>query len=1814
MTCHRRSDWLLQATCLGLVGILAGVGCGGSSSSTLPPVRDGSVLVPDGAPADSRPSIPDLPQGPSLKISPAALPFGEIDVGQASPALTVTVTNTGALTALNPTVDVAAFAITSTTCSTPAASCTISVVFSPTTAGAASGALTVAGGLTVSLSGIGRTPGTFTATPSAIPATVNANQSVPFTVTVTATAALAGLTCTSSSPDITVDPTVANTTCTGTMVANTPCTYGFTFKAATAGAKNDTIVCSAPATGTGTPTVRNVAVTTTVLGPPILTIAPNPGSFAATVGTTGQPVIFNVGNAGGTASGVLTTTFGGANAAEFTATDNKCVVPLAPLATCAIQVVFKPAAAGNRVGTITVSDATTSTTVVATLNGIAVTAPTAVITGTSNLGDVQVGKPGITTLTITNSGGDATGALTIAAGDPQFVVASGCGVGLAAGATCTATVTFTPTSAGAKSTVVTVTSGGTTLGTVQVQGNGTAPPSPPSLNMTPANLDFGTIGVGTSSTTQSFTVTNSGGTATLALTVTNVGVGGASQFTFTSLCTGVPLAGSATCQVVVTFKPTVAGPAQANFTVGDGTYATPTRTVVGTALETPGISISCPQATFEDTVVGATSSPITCTVTNDINSVQATGTLTAAATNDFAVIASSANDCTGQSLPKGGQCPVTVVFKPTAKGLRTGTLTVTGTNGSAPPQALTGTGLGVVEIQEFTAPTDGTFNPVSVTSGNYDFGTVSAGATSDNSVIMAVYVRGPGVANLKVTKAFGTPSADFTQISDGADSIVNLTWPDTSDHVIVPPCVASTTGTLPYSKTVPYCTLVVKFTPQSRTPVAKNGTVTATAADATMTDSATVHGSAAGPIEVKPSPLDFDPVAKGTEGTAVTLTVCNNSTTNDATGASFTITGTNAPYFAVARDELTGVTIPSGGTNCAHLALRLVIPADAAAGALSATLQVSATVNGATESDTSALTGSVVGNGPVLTVVAPTSPADFGAAPVTGTSAAVVLTVRNDGNLDTDALTFTIPDSNEFSMTRGTCGGSACASPSTCTTPALASAGSCTMNLFFKPTAALGVGTRTGTLTIFSDNAGIKILTLTGSATSQITVSPGTVTFPVSGLLGAASPTTTITITNQGGAAIAAGALAFPFTDFGLQSGSGDFLVVPGSNCADGLAAGGDKCTVDVQMNAQSLGTSSTTMVAQDTANGQSANVVLTGTGAAAVLVFTPATDVVRDFGTVRKGDVSAPLTYTVRNVGGLASGVITFGLYEDAAGTTPHTTDFSFAGSTCGVISGSDGTLAAGASCNVQVAFSPVTATVASLPLEYLIVKATPGPAAPGLVSKTISAAAADAASVYMVETVSGKPVYDFGTSATAKTITLAIHNASAATFTPTAPTFSNAEFTAVLTGGAAGTCGFVTGGTPATLAAGTGFCTFQVTWTPVTTTTGTRTVVVTSATAATMVMYGRVAGPAVLRANPSALDFGNVSQNNGATVTLSVVVTNIGDSATTGNVGRTKDTGTGSGDLSFGTGCTGAGIAAGGSCTLPVIVNPSSTAIGDVIITVQSTPTESVTIHATWQGVDTNPPAIARAPTGTLDLGNWAVLATSDPVTVTLTNGTKSLPTGPLSFAITGDFAVQSATTGTGCGAPAHPDGLNAGDSCTVTVTFTPKTLGTGADKTGSLTVTSLAPTVTIPLSGTPIAALGVGTGAIAPAEATTAEDPLRNAGCTFTGATGGANARCAYPTTKVSPVPTSFASETFTFQNTDGAPPTGLLLAQLTGAEAGNYQIVYDTCTQNVSLGSSETCKVTVRFEPTSTANNPKTATLTVSGTPGDSISVDLTGSGN
>lgn len=1821
MTSQRGSARLLRVGCLGVIVLLTTVGCGGSSSSpTDAKPRDTSIVSNPEAGGETSTGIP------ALSVSTATLAFGDVDTNQASPAKVVTVTNRGALVALAPTVVGAGFTMSGTTCTVPAASCTISVIFAPTVAGAASGTLTVATGLTVTLTGTGRAPGAFTATSAGLPATVAANESVPIAVTINATTPLTGMTCLPSGADLAVDPVAANTTCTGTMTANVPCVYGFVFKSAIAGAKSESIVCSVGAD------IRTVAVTTTVVSPAALTIDPNPGKFSAPVGETSLVITFNVGNVGGTQSGILKTTLGGTDLDQFTITDNKCVVPLAPLGVCSMLVVFSPTSAGTKTATITVTDPTPGVAPVTTiLTGIPTSGPSVTITGPAALGSVAVGKSGAaTTYTVTNSGAATTGVLAVSAGDPQFVIGNDqcSSQTLAAAKTCTFTVTFAPTSVGSKSAVLSVSSAATPLGTLQIGGTGTAAAA---LGMTPPSIDFGTIGVGTVSTSQTFSVINNGGSPTGALTVTNTGVGGASQFSFTTTCqAALPPAG--TCEVVVTFKPTVAGSSSATFTVGDGAVASPTRTVVGTALDRPGIGITCLPSSFADTIVGQTSAAVVCTVTNDANSKQPTGALTTTPTGDFAI---PTNNCAA-SLAAGLSCTMSVVFKPTAAGVRTGTIAVVGANGGSVNQSLTGVGLGTVEIQEFTAPATGSV-PVAVAGGNYDFGSVSAGATSDTTVILAVYVRTP-VGNVTVANAFGTP-AEFTQIAGP----VSFTWPGTSTPASVPACSGTTTTAPTPNVAVPFCTVRVSFTPQTKG-ATKTGSVTATAADGVTKDTATFKGAAAGPISVNPSQVTFAAVAPGSAGPATTFEVCNNAATQ-ATAGQVAITGTNAADFAVTVDQVSNATIAP--KSCVNVAVSLQVPAAETATSLSATLTVSATVAGVTESDTASLAGTVAG-GPMLQASLGT--ATFDDTPITATSAPVTVTIRNAGGLSAGALAFRLPTGSEFSMTqqgqdRGTCA-STCTSGLACTAAALAAGASCTVKLWFSPTAGLGVGERSDTLRVSGAAGALTVLALSANAVSQFTVTPDALALGASGVDGVGAPVKTVTIRNVGGADAD---LAVTLQDFGTQTGSGVvtggvFGFSPATPDCQGALAAGATCTVGVRMMHTSdvMGPFATTLVATNANNGQRVAVVVTGTAAEAVLQFTPATDLDRDFGTEPMGNTSAAITYRVVNIGDAASGPINWGLYDNPLAATPvlhaQTADFTVTGGASACASGTT-TLAPGQACNITLAFSPTacnpvvagcTAATAGSLSETLIVTAAPGTATAGLRRVVTAVTNKTQPTLYIADgsTPPNKAVHDFG--ATPATVTLTLTNAGTGAFTvpAAAPTFPDLtlagttapiadEFAIVQTGTAA-TCRFAHSGTGTgiTSLAAQESCTFNVAWAPGTgAAVGTRAVKVTVG-GASMVLYGRVLSPAKLVATPSSVDFGNVSVNNNATASVTVTVTNIGESAT-GNVG-TQKTGTGNGDLTL-TGCTGSNSALdpGETCTLVVQVNPSNLTPGNATITVQSPPPTaaaqvSVAINATWTGVNTNPAVINVTPTASpLSLGAVPVLSTSAAVTVTLTNPANGLPTGPLSFSVDNpDFAVDAGT----CGALTHADGLSpttALDSCTVTVSFSPRTLGTGTatTKTGILTIKApYAATVTKSLTGTAIAALSVSDHAVA----STAEDPLVSGGCTFTDATTSAAALCAYgnrPVTTAST--TTFRSETFAFENAAGSPTTGVLLADLTQTDATQYKIVNDTCTGKTLAGGA-TCKVTVRFSPTS-AGAKNTASLVLSGSPGDSVTVRLNGTG-
>jgi hypothetical protein len=364
-----------------------------------------------------------------------------------------------------------------------------------------------------------------------------------------------------------------------------------------------------------------------------------------------------------------------------------------------------------------------------------------------------------------------------------------------------------------------------------------------------------------------------------------------------------------------------------------------------------------------------------------------------------------------------------------------------------------------------------------------------------------------------------------------------------------------------------------------------------------------------------------------------------------------------------------------------------------------------------------------------------------------------------------------------------------------------------------------------------------------------------------------------------------------------------------------------------------------------------------------------------------------------------------------------------------------------------------------------------------------------------------------------------------------------------------------------------------------------------------------------------PTAVAFGSaIESTNSAKMT--VVVTNTGESATSAVVAAASN----NAQLlvvSPDTTCT-AKMNPGDTCNLVLMVNPtalgaqpSSPAPAATVATAGTTTDTAASVLATWTGVVAA--TITATPTAQ-DFGSLAVGAKSSVFTISVANAASALPTGPLSFTVDdADFAVKATSASpatTDCGYSGFlANGLVAGGHCNVFLTFTPLALASAA-KSGNLVVTSTgAPVVKVALTGTATAALVVSAEVAAP----TTDDSLAMSplvGCVYTAASGTTPAVCSFAT-GASITETKFESETFTLQNT-GGQATGLLVASLAGANAGEFRIVKDLCTGTSVAAQTGTCNVTVRFAPSSVGT--KAASLTVSGIPGDSVTVGLSGAAN
>ena len=143
---------------------------------------------------------------------------------------------------------------------------------------------------------------------------------------------------------------------------------------------------------------------------------------------------------------------------------------------------------------------------------------------------------------------------------------------LNAGQNATFNVEFAPAVGGSVTGAISIITNAWWNPTISISLSGTGV-AQPTANLSPPSMTFASQALGTTSSAQAVTLTNSGGTTlnftSIALTGTN-----ASDFAQTNTC-GSSLAAGANCTIVVMFTPSVAGTEAASLSIADNASGSP---------------------------------------------------------------------------------------------------------------------------------------------------------------------------------------------------------------------------------------------------------------------------------------------------------------------------------------------------------------------------------------------------------------------------------------------------------------------------------------------------------------------------------------------------------------------------------------------------------------------------------------------------------------------------------------------------------------------------------------------------------------------------------------------------------------------------------------------------------------------------------------------------------------------------------------------------------------------------------------------------------------------------------------------------------------------------------------------------------------------------------------------------------------------------------------------------------------------------------------------------------------------------------------
>ncbi len=335
------------------------------------------------------------------------------------------------------------------------------------------------------------------------------------------------------------------------------------------------------------------------------------------------------------------------------------------------------------------------------------------------------------------------------------------------------------------------------------------------VNVAPASLTFGSLPVGTSGTSQTVTIENTG---TLALAPTSIALAG--DFTETDNCVNQSIPAGSSCTIQVQFIPSAMGAQSDVLTLYANLYGGQVQVdLSGTGVASGAVTLLPNPLNFGQVEAG---SSVQLPVTVDNSSSTSIPITSLTITGPFAI---ATNSCGTTALAASADCQIQVSFNPTATGPAAGTLTLVDGAGTQSIQ-LTGTGE--------AAPTDA-LSPTSL-----NFAAAQVGLASSPQTVTLTNSGGVPLTSISVSvsNGFEVSNACTTQLAANSS-----------------------------------CSLEVQFAPVA--PGSQSGALTVSDILRTQTVALSGTGLAPGVISVSPTSLTFTNQQPGVASPPQTLTVTN---------------------------------------------------------------------------------------------------------------------------------------------------------------------------------------------------------------------------------------------------------------------------------------------------------------------------------------------------------------------------------------------------------------------------------------------------------------------------------------------------------------------------------------------------------------------------------------------------------------------------------------------------------------------------------------------------------------------------------------------------------------------------------------------------------------------------------------------------------------------------------------------------------------------------------------------------------------------------